>query len=460
MGAKGKKQPNIVGEIDDAQKQIRELIVASKETKDAKGETVSGVMKDQYRVLKEGSAAGVCVYKDGRIVEANAAFSSMLGFQSYEVFGLGPLSFVLNGDREKITSRMKSGNEDPCEVELMRKDGTSVRAWAKVKSVEFDGALASVVTFFDVSGYVEAREELEDDLIFLESACDGMSDAFYVADLKGRLIRWNNAFRDLYGYTEEELSGMSITDFVVKEDIVKLGEAVNKAFEEGVGYTVEVTAVTRDGRRIPYEFNGGLLTDGEGELIGICGIGRDTSSLKRATKIAELQRDLALKVMEAKGLPQVFEFCLDTVLKATGLDSGSIYLHDHNSGTFEMVSFIGLSEPFVLAARHISTNSPDAAQLKAGKPVYRVHEMLAVTRDGAEVGERLRCLAMVPISHNGVLLGCLSVTSHTLEEIPGGSKALLEAMIPQIGTHICWAQHHFAQQVYKKLSKYLFQSPH
>ncbi|MBN1288800.1 MAG: PAS domain S-box protein [Actinobacteria bacterium] len=459
MSADSKKQPNIVGEINDTEKQIRELIVA-REGGGAQGEAASGLLKEQYKALKEASAAGVCIYKDGRIEEANIEFASMLGFQTYEVFGLGTLSFVQTADREKIASRMKSGQEDPCEVELVRKDGTSLYAWVKARNMEFNGGTASALTFFDISDFVESRAELEDELDFLECAYNNLPDPFYIADLSGRLMRWNRAMKTVSGYSDEELSGMSITDFVAKEDIVKVGEAVNESFEKGVGKVIEVTAVTRDGKRIPFEFYGGILADGDENPIGVCGVGREISSRRRALKIVELQRDLALKVMEAKGLPQVFEICLDVVLKATGLDSGSIYLYDHSAGTFEMVRSIGLSEPFILAARHMSAESRDVSQLKAGKPVYRVHEMLAVSRDGAEIGERLKCLALVPLSHSDVLLGCLSVTSHTLEEIPRESKALIEALIAQIGRHIVWAQQHFAEQVYQKLSKYLFQSPH
>ncbi|MBN2168316.1 MAG: PAS domain S-box protein [Actinobacteria bacterium] len=453
MSVSGKKQPNIVGEIDDTEKRIRELIVATKEGREVNGEAASGI-------LKEASAAGICIYKDGRIEEANTAFACMLGFKTYEVFGLGTLSFVREVDRDKIISRMKSGQEDPCEVELVCKDGTSLYAWVKVKNTEFKGGTASALTFFDVTDYVESRAELEDELSFLECAYNNLPDPFYVADLSGRMIRWNKALKVVSGYSDEELSGMTITDFVAKEDIVKVGEAVNESFEKGTGKVVEVTTVTKEGRRIPFEFYGGILTDVDGNPIGVCGIGREISSRRRELRIVELQRDLALEVTEAKTFPQVFEFCLDAVLKATGLDSGSIYLHDHNSGTFEMVSSIGLSEPFVLAAKHMSADSRDASQLKAGKAVYRVHEMLAVSSDGAEIGERLKCLALVPISHNNVLLGCLSVTSHTLEEIPREAKALIEAMMAQIGRHIVWAQQHFAEQVYQKLSKYLFQSPH
>ena len=122
-------------------------------------------------------------------------------------------------------------------------------------------------------------EDLLKEKTFTENALNTLKDVFFVFDLEGRFVRWNKAINEVSGYSDEELSSMKPTAFFLKEDIQQIEEAVNRIIKEGYAST-EASAVTKDGKHIPFEFIGSLLKDYKGIPIGICGIGRDITERK------------------------------------------------------------------------------------------------------------------------------------------------------------------------------------
>lgn len=445
MNAASLPKWNSMGEIDeDSRKEINDLIAAVERKAGVRERMTTASMLGRYKVLKEAFGAGICVFKDGVIEETNTAFDSMLGFTINGPKGFDVSSFIEPADMDKLLAKMEKGAEDPCEIKFIRRDGSYFYAWAMLRNIEFNSEKVTALTVFNITQYVEEKRVLKEETAFLEDVFNKLPDAFFVADLQGRLMRWNVAFEQISGYSEGELADMSIIDFIEEEDMPIVEEEMVEAFENNIRETIEVTAIAKDGRRMPYEFSGGFLIDDEGKPIGVYGIGRDITYHKRALNILELQRDLALKILEADSLRQVFEFCLADVLFATGIDSGSIYKYERANGSFKMVNSVGLPQPLVFALKNMAGGSIEAAQMRAGKPNYRARDIIAISKNGSEANERLRCVALVPIFHNGVLQGCLCAMSHEPGEISEESRAVIEGLMPQIGKHIHWAQRQFA----------------
>jgi two-component sensor histidine kinase len=69
----------------------------------------------------------------------------------------------------------------------------------------------------------------------------------------------------------------------------------------------------------------------------------------------------------------------------------------------------------------------------AGKPVYTRHHELGVLLGKAERDEMLRAIAVVPFSHEGHVIGCMNVASHTFEEVPVFACDALVTIAAQIG---------------------------
>ncbi len=104
---------------------------------------------------------------------------------------------------------------------------------------------------------------------------------FYVFDLNGKLLRWNKSLPRVTGYRDDEIAKRNPLDFFSGEDRQRVQEAIERVTQQGTAH-IEAEVVTKHGTRIPYELTGSLLTNSSGQVIGICGCGRDVSERQRA----------------------------------------------------------------------------------------------------------------------------------------------------------------------------------
>jgi len=134
----------------------------------------------------------------------------------------------------------------------------------------------------DITEHKLKEDALRNEKTFIESALNALQDVFYVFDLNGRFLRWNNALSAVTGYSDNEISTKKITDFFLGGDIQKISNTIEMVVKNG-NSKVEVEFVVKNGRHINYEFNGTLLKDYSGKILGICGVGRDITEIKKMT---------------------------------------------------------------------------------------------------------------------------------------------------------------------------------
>ncbi|MDS0222751.1 PAS domain S-box protein [Haloarcula sp. S1AR25-5A] len=125
-----------------------------------------------------------------------------------------------------------------------------------------------------------------------ERLIDTIDDLFYVIDMDGNLVRWNDTFRDIAGYDDSELGEMHALDFFTGFDEARITEAIEKISETGSG-SVEAAFVSKDGTSTPIEYTGTLIRDEEGDPQGIVGIGRDvTARREREDQLLRLRQSV------------------------------------------------------------------------------------------------------------------------------------------------------------------------
>ena len=176
--------------------------------------------------------------------------------------------------------------------EVLRREVTHVSARGELHYFDF-----SIKPVVDEDGVVEylipesrditdrklADEALRREKAFIDTAFNAIQDLFYVFDLNGKYLRWNKSVSDVTGYRDDEIVGMKPWDFFPDEDRQRVKDAFEKAVQQGRA-DLEAELVTKDGRRIPYEWTGALLKDSSGKVIGVCGCGRDITERKFAVQ--------------------------------------------------------------------------------------------------------------------------------------------------------------------------------
>ncbi len=124
--------------------------------------------------------------------------------------------------------------------------------------------------------------------IFDRAMLDAINDVLFAFTPEGRIVQWNHRVNEVTGYSDEEIAAMHPVEFVPKAERAFVAGKIEEALREGQ-VVLEVHFLTKDGRKIPYEFTGSLL-ERDGPAL-ICGAGRDISErVRRTEELRESER--------------------------------------------------------------------------------------------------------------------------------------------------------------------------
>ncbi len=116
--------------------------------------------EDRYRHLAAASFEGIGVIVDGIILDANEQLASMLGYELAEVVGQPTLDFVAPASRAVVARHIQSGSEEPYELELLHRDGTTIPVQGQGRMTDWHGQPARVSVVRDLREAKRLEAEL------------------------------------------------------------------------------------------------------------------------------------------------------------------------------------------------------------------------------------------------------------------------------------------------------------
>ena len=171
---------------------------------------------------------------------------------------------------------------------LVTKDGNEIPiddSGAPIRDV--DGKiLGAVLIFRDVS----ERRRADRAQALLAEIVQSSDDAIVSKSLDGIIRSWNEGAEKLFGYSEEEVLGQSITIIVPPERLSE-EQSILQTLRRGERIDhFETIRVTKDGRRIPISLTVSPIKNRAGEIIGASKIARDITQ----QKVLEQERERLL----------------------------------------------------------------------------------------------------------------------------------------------------------------------
>ena len=287
-----KTRDQLLGELSELRRRVQELespVGDTHVTDDGPRES-----EEYFRLLIENICEIISIIDaEGTIIYMSPSNEKFSGYKSEELVGRNSLEFIHPDDSPGVVQALTAlvrepGSKGKVEYRIRHKDGS----WRYVQAMginllDHPSLSAIVVNATDLTDFKLAEQALREEKDFTDNALNSLKDIFYVLGADARLLRWNKAFKEVSGYSDEELSSMAVFDFFEGEDQQRQDEFYQVLLEEGQA-GIEARGVTKDGRRIPYYLFSTLLRDGEGNPVAVCGVGRDISERKRADE--ELQR--------------------------------------------------------------------------------------------------------------------------------------------------------------------------
>jgi len=241
----------------------------------------------------------------GRIVRFNRECEKVSGYSFAEVKDKEIWGLLIPPEEEEavkqvfqtLLSKMRRDLEN---CWLTRTGERRRIAWSNTVLQDAQGRTTHVIgTGIDVTARRQAENELRQAKEYLEDILDNSADAIGIVDPRGRIIKWNKAATEVFGYSSTELKGRSSFDLYADKN--ELGQMLNQLRRDGSVRRYEIRMKKKTGTVAPFSLSINLLYDQRQKILGSVCVARDRSEIKKTlTDLAAVNARLQHEIGERK----------------------------------------------------------------------------------------------------------------------------------------------------------------
>ena len=244
----------------------------------------------KFKTLFDNAPIGITLTnRDGKIVYCNPEWEKIIGYKLEEIEKLTWMDLTYQEDlKEDLDNFKKLINGEihsySLEKRLIRKDGKVI--WIYLKVIRVDDEKGDFQFEFAMIEDITEKKKLQDALIeseerfrlFFEKNPLGVA----IVDKENNYIVTNSVYRNLLGYSEDELNNLSWKDITYPEDYEKQNELFNKLKNKEIdSYMIEKRYIRKDGSIFWGLLFASAAFDSKGEFLYSFGILRDITEEKK-----------------------------------------------------------------------------------------------------------------------------------------------------------------------------------
>ncbi len=277
-------------------------------TKEKKAEEELKKSEMQYRHLIENIPDVTwTTSKQGKTVFISPNIKKVYGFTQKEIYKAGGKLWFgrihpkdLKKVKKAFANLFSKGKNYDVKYRIKHKNGNwiwlyerSLQAYKKGKEQYVDGI------FSDITKRKNADIALKKEKEFTDKAINAQTDTFFAFNSKtGKAIRWNKNFSKVSGYSDKKIAKMKAPNsYYSKKDLKKASAVIKQILKTGSGI-VELSLITKTGKRIPFEYKASLIKSEENKPL-VISIGRDITERKKADEEVKKSQGMLKLVLES-----------------------------------------------------------------------------------------------------------------------------------------------------------------
>lgn len=269
---------------DDSQVlESRSMIVDITEHKKAEEKIIES--EEKFRNLAEHSPNMIFINKNGRIVYSNEKCEEVMGYTKKEFYApdFNFFTLIAPDSMELVKKNYDKHNQGknlaPYEYSLITKDGKRIEAIITTTLINYERESAILGVITDITERKKAEEALKEAENTYRDLLDNTNDLIQSVKPDGHFRYVNKAWRNTLGYSEEELSNLTIFDIVHPDYLEHCQSVFQKLMSGKRVHRVEAAFVSKSGKVIFVEGNVNVKL-ADGKPIYTRGIFRDITKSK------------------------------------------------------------------------------------------------------------------------------------------------------------------------------------
>jgi len=282
MKDESKTKEQLIDELVEMRRRIAELEALEtehRETEKALRESEEGC----WDLLENANDLIQSVAPDSRFLYVNRTWREALGYSREEVAGLSLFDIIHPDSRAhcmEVFQRVLSGEEaDRVEAVFVAKDGREILVEGNANCKLVDGKPVYTRGIFrDVTQRKRAEETLRAAQQYSQNLIDSSLDMIISVDQYRRIVEFNQAAQDTFGYSRAEVLGNHV-DMLYADP--SEGSRVHEMVQRTGRFTGEVVNKRENGQTFPSFLAASAMEDENGEFLGLMGVSRDITERKR-----------------------------------------------------------------------------------------------------------------------------------------------------------------------------------
>ena len=373
---------------EEAQREISERKEAQARLKEAEA---------RFRTLVEHIPAMTYMEAADKYAQSNAflyispQIEAVLGY-SPEEWMADPLMFrktLHPDDKERVLAEDARTNRtgEPFQMEYRQRARDGRVVWVRDESVlvrdHEGGAPYWLGVQFDITDRREAEEALRQSEGRYRTVVKQAAEGIFIVDIQTKLIlEANAAYRNLLGYTAQDMLGLGLTLYdVVAHDHESIDRYVSRILENRVQFIGERRHRRKDGSIVDVEVGSSVISYGDGEAL--CVIVHDITERRRSAERLQRSLDALLALYEAGQIlssslkrDEIGSRLLDIAGRVSNLTAAVIAVPD-DEGELRIWRSSGLE-----GLRHKVRFSPEAIAARERVLQTRKHQAVRLPQSG------------------------------------------------------------------------------
>lgn len=315
--------------------------------------------RQRYQELFHAASDGIIIIDShGNVVDVNRKFELLTGYSADEVKQLTYLDLVSTEFHTTAREFLKEYRHNPvsrrAQFPILTKSGQIRHMMATVEPLVASAGQA-LLAFQDITEERELENQLRRTKDFLENLIQNSADAILAADIKGKILIFNEAAERISGYKAEEVIGrFNVINFYAPGGAKDAMRRLRSADYGGIGKleSSHYALISKSGEEVPVNVSASIIYE-EGREIATVGI----------------FHDLRERIRIEKELRAVQERLIETEKQAALAELSGAAAHELNQ---PLTSILGYAE--LLTKRILSE---DEAVKKAVATINREAERMA-----------------------------------------------------------------------------------